>query len=318
MQATSVPSPRPWTRATLQREEWLRPFPRRCLDELEKTAQILERNPLHTYLLDPRDYPLEQTRGFMAEAKAVLDRGCGFVVLGRLPVRELGRERSKDLYWLLSSLIARPVAQAFKGTMLYDVRDLGLAQSAEVRGDVTREELNWHTDYGYNCPAPYVGLQVLRVARTGGVSSVASLATLRAELERRHPRLLRRLYEPFVWNRALEHPADEPRTRDLAVFHEVDGEPRARFNPFMIVHGHRLAERPLDALGQQALDTVWDILGEHEMHTDFELEPGQIQYLANYHVAHRRTTYEDFDDDEEKRHLVRIFLRDSGQRSFDG
>ena len=55
----------------------------------------------------------------MAEAKAVLDRGCGFVVLDRLPVRELGRERSKDLYWLLSSLIARPVAQAFKGMMLY-------------------------------------------------------------------------------------------------------------------------------------------------------------------------------------------------------
>jgi len=196
MQATSVPSPRPWTRASLQREEWLRPFPRRCLDELEKTAQILERNPLHTYLLDPGDYPLQQIRGFMAEAKAVLDRGCGFVVLDRLPVRELGRERSKDLYWLLSSLIARPVAQAFKGTMLYDVRDLGLAQSAEVRGDLTREEFNWHTD--------------------------------------------------------------------------------------------------------------------------FELEPGQIQYLANYHVAHRRSTYEDFDDDEEKRHLVRIFLRDFGQRSFDG
>ena len=98
MRARSAPSPRPWTRATLQREEWLRPFPRRCLDELDKTAQILKRNPLHTYLLDPRDYPLEQTRGFMAEAKAVLDSGCGFVVLDRLPVRELGRERAKDLY----------------------------------------------------------------------------------------------------------------------------------------------------------------------------------------------------------------------------
>jgi len=318
MQPTTAPAPRPWTRSTLEREEWLRSFPARCLEELEETARILERNPLHTYLLDPRDYPLAATRAFMAETRTVLDQGCGFVVLDRLPARELGRERAKDLYWLLSSMLARPVAQAFKGTMLYDVRDLGLAQTAEVRGDLTREELNWHTDYGYNRPPRYVGLLVLRVARSGGVSSVASLAALREEMQRRCPELLTRLHEPFVWNRALEHPPDEPRTRELPVFHEAGGELRSRFNPFMIVHGQRLAERPLDARGQQALDTVWELLSEPEMHAEFVLEPGQIQYVSNFHLAHRRTTYEDFEDEEEKRHLVRIFLRDSGRRSFDG
>ena len=307
-----------WTRSTLEPSEWLLQFPEQCIEELKETARILDRNPLHPYLLDPHDYPTEATRAFMTKAKATLDRGCGFVVLDHLPVRELGRERSKDLYWLLSCMISRPVAQAFKGTMLYDVRDLGLAQTSEVRGDLTREDLNWHTDYGYNCPARYVGLLVLRVARCGGVSSVASLATLRAEMGRRHPQLLRRLFGSYVWNRALEHPDDESRTRELPVFEEVDGELRGRFNPFMIVHGQRLAGRPLDAQGQAALDTVWDMLSEHEMHTDFVLEPGQIQIVSNFHVAHRRTTYEDWDDPEQKRHLVRIFLRNSGRRSFDG
>jgi hypothetical protein len=86
----------------------------------------------------------------------------------------------------------------------------------------------------------------------------------------------------------------------------------------MIVHGQRLAGRLLDAQGQAALDTVWDMLSEHEMHTNCVLKPGQIQSVSNFHVAHRRTTYEDWEDPQEKRHLVRIFLRDFGRRSFDG
>ena len=310
--------PKPWTRATLDRSEWLRPIPRECLDELDATTRILERNPLHTYLLDPADYPLQATQAFMADVKETLDRGCGFAVLDRLPVFDLTREQAKDLYWLLSNMIAPPVAQAFKGTMLYDVRDIGKKQGADVRGDLTSEELNWHTDYGYNTPAPYIGLLVLRVAKSGGVSSVASLASLRAEMARRYPELLHRLHEPFCWNRALEHPAGDPRTRELPVFEEVEGELRARFNPFMITHGHRLAERPLDAAGQQALDSMWEVLSEPELHVEFTLEPGQVQYLANYHIAHRRTQYEDWDDEQAKRHLVRIFLRDFGRRSFDG
>jgi hypothetical protein len=183
---TSASATTAWTRSTLETSEGLLQFPEQCIEELKETARILDRNPLHPYLLDPHDYPTEATRAFMTKAKATLDRGCGFVVLDHLSVRELGRERSKDLYWLLSCMIARPVAQAFKGTMLYDVRDFGLAQISEVRGDLTREDLNCHTDYGYNCPARYVGLLVLRVARCGGVSSVASLATLRAEMGRRH------------------------------------------------------------------------------------------------------------------------------------
>jgi hypothetical protein len=202
--------------------------------------------------------------------------------------------------------------------MLYDVFDYGLKQGVAVRGDLTSEELNWHTDYGYNRPAPFIGLLVLRTAKAGGVSSVADLRTLRREMAARHPELLRRLFEPFIWNRAREHPEGDPLTRALPVFEALGGEVRARFNPFMIVNGHKLAGEPLDPLGEQALNTVWDLLSEPEMHAEFVLEPGQMQFLSNYRVAHRRTTYEDWEDEDRKRHLVRIFLRDEGRRSYMG
>ena len=50
----------------------------------------------------------------------------------------------------------------------------------------------------------------------------------------------------------------------------------------------------------------------------FDLAPGQIQYVNNFRLAHCRTEYEDAGGEDDKRHLVRIFLRDAGRRSFMG
>jgi hypothetical protein len=307
-----------WRRDTLERGEWLHPFPREALDELAATARILDQNPLDTLLLHPDDYPLDATQAFLCGIKDALYRGCGFAVLDRLPVAELTVDRAKQLYWLISSMIARPVAQSFSGTMLYDVRDVGLKQGPTVRGDLTNEELNFHTDYGYNCPAPVVGLLVLKTAKSGGVSSVCSLGAVHRAIGERRPELLARLYQPYTWNRAREHAPDDPPLSHLAVFADESGGTKARFNPQMITDGYKVAGRPIDNIGQAALDMMWSVMDETPMHCEFVLEPGQIEYLGNWRVAHRRTAYEDWPGEEQRRHLVRIFLRDFGRRSFNG
>src|SRR5258707_15288331 len=155
--ATAVDAAR-WRRDTLDRAAWHHGLPSACVDELIETVRILERNPLDSPLLHPDDYPLDATQAFMQGIKQTLDSGCGFAVLDRLPIAALSRDQAKQLYWLLSMMIARPVAQAFKGTMLYDVRDVGLKQGPTVRGDRTNEELNWPRGYGYNCPPSVVEL----------------------------------------------------------------------------------------------------------------------------------------------------------------
>jgi len=307
-----------WQRATLDRAEWFRPLPSACLDELSEILRILERNPLDSFLLHPDDYPLAATQDFMRGVRQTLETGCGFAVLDRLPIDAISRDQAKQLYWLLSMMIARPVAQAFKGTMLYDVRDIGLKAGAAVRGDLTNEELNWHSDYGYNCPPSVVGLLVLRTARSGGVSGVASFGTVHDQMAARCPELLQRLFEPFIWNRAREHPEGDSPTSQHPVFAREGDTLRARYNPFMIAHGQAIAGADLDAPGQAALEMIGTIMGEPALHCEFVLEPGQIQYVANTRVAHRRTTYEDWPDDDRKRHLVRIFLRDRGRRSYQG
>jgi len=49
---------------------------------------------------------------------------------------------------------------------------------------------------------------------------------------------------------------------------------------------------------------------------DFDLEPGQMQFVDNRALGHSRAAFVDYP--ERKRHLVRLWLRDRGRRAYPG
>src|SRR4249920_3246584 len=120
MQATQA-----WTRETLQPSDWTVRLPPAALGELRDVLAGLRRAPLPTFLLDPRDFALDACRTAMDEVRRVTSQGPMFAVLDRLPMAELSRHEAIQLYWLMSSLLARPVAQKLNGQMFYDVLDTG-------------------------------------------------------------------------------------------------------------------------------------------------------------------------------------------------
>lgn len=307
-----------WTRDSLQKSDYLIPIPNACQMELKQFIEILRDNPLQIEVLSPVDYPLRKTTAFMARIKKRLETGVGFTVLDRLSTKTYDKEELKTIYWILSSLIARPVAQSFSGTLMYDVIDTGKIKGPKVRADVTSAELDFHTDYSYNQPPRYFGLQALRTAKKGGRSGAVSLLTAHNEMRRRHPRLLQRLYRPFWLNRYGEHAPGLPKASFHPVFTYDGTELWARFNPRNIYAGYDLAEEKLDAEGQEAVEALHKILSEPKMHKDFYLAAGQTIYFHNGHCAHRRTAYEDYDDLDKRRHMIRIFLRDQGARTYNG
>lgn len=307
-----------WVRGDIGEQDWLMPMPADVLAEIDALVDTLRRNPMDIFAMDRRDYALEACSTFMATIRQRLEHGAGFAVLDRLPVDCFNKDELKQIYWLLSGMIERPVAQSFDGRLLYDVRDIGVKIDTRVRGDLTSQELSWHTDYGFNHPPPYIGLLVLRTANSGGISRVASMLTAHNVLSERHPELLERLYQPFWWNRQGEHTDRD----DVAHFYPIfsyDGDRvRARYIKWLLYKGYELMEETFDELGQRALETMFDIMSEPAHHVPFELAPGQIQFVNNFQIAHCRTEYEDATAAEDKRHLVRIFLRDEGRRSFMG
>ena len=313
-----IDTPRAWTSPEVTLERWRVAIPPAALAEIDAMLDILRANPLDTPLLSPDDYALNACREFMREVKARLDGDVGVVVLDRLPVARYSKAELTAVYWVLSSMIARPVAQSFDGRVLYDVLDTGKPIDTRVRGDLTGQELIWHSDYGFNFPSPYIGLLVLRTAREGGVSSAASMMTVHNVLQQKAPHLLRRLYQPFYWNRQGEHGEGDPITHFYPVFAYDGTTVRGRFNRRLIYKGHELAGVPLDDLGRQAVEAMFEAMSEPGNHFTFELEAGHIQYMNNFSIAHRRTQYSDYDEPDARRHLVRIFLRNEGRRSYMG
>ena len=307
-----------WRCDDLSTEQWNFALEPACREEIRQLAAVLEAHPLDITLLDPSDYPLEACRTAMVQVMQMLREGSGLCVVSGLPLEQLSVDSAKKVYWLLSSMIERPVAQSFDGRVLYDVRDTGQRIDTRVRGDLTRQELSWHTDYGFNHPPPYIGLLVINVARSGGVSRVASLLHAHNVLGARDPQLLERLYQPFYWNRQGEHPQGDSVVHAYPIFQQRDGEVRARFIKWLLYRGYELVGESFDELGRRALEALFEIMSEPANHLTFELAPGQMQFMNNYRLAHCRSEYEDFDEPQHKRHLVRIFLRNEGRRSYMG
>jgi len=308
-----------WRGDTLPANAGRMALPAPVLRELNSAAESLERDPLPLLVLRPEDFPLEETRAFMRGVKTEIDSGLGFAIVERLPVERWSLGGAKAIWWLLASLVARPVAQKWDGTSIYDVTDLGRPPGDGVRPDVTNYEQNFHTDNSYNnVPPHYVGLLCVRTAMEGGVSGIASFATAHEEMRKRHPELIDRLYKPYYFDRQREHAPGDVMTTHHPMFEKVGDKLIGRLSHFQVKNGHKIAGVALDNEGAAALEAFEAILNEPGLSARFHFEPGQMQLIDNRSLGHKRTAFRDWPEPERKRLLVRLWLRDTGGRAYNG
>ncbi|MBN9487349.1 MAG: TauD/TfdA family dioxygenase [Alphaproteobacteria bacterium] len=319
LQSPAIPERLLWRGHDLPASAGRLALPAEVTEELHQIVTALDCNPLPLLLLRPEDFALDASRAFMRRVKQSLDDGPGFAIVDRLPIERWSESGARAVWWLLASLVARPVAQKWDGTSIYDVRDLGRPPGNGVRPDVTNAEQNFHTDNSYNhVPPHYVGLLCLRTAMEGGVSGIVSFATAHEEMRRRHPDLLPRLYQPFYFDRQREHAPDDVMTTHHPMFENQGGRLVARLSHFQVKNGHKIAGVALDPQGAAALGAFEAILNAPDMAARFQFEPGQIQLLDNRALGHRRTAFRDWPEPERKRLLVRLWLRDTGSRAYNG
>ena len=308
---------RAWTAGQLSPRDWLVLLPKRCLDELDAAASRVRQDPLPPILLGPEQFSLTACAELMDRVREELRTGIGLVVLDRVPVERYTPQENQALAWLLGGLLGRLVAQKWDGTMLYDVRDTGQALAYGVRRSVTNLDLTFHTDAPWlDLPPELVGLYCLNPAREGGVSRFVSLVSVHNELRRHHADLLERLYRPFPWDRQAEHAPDDVKTARQPIF-QYDGRVlRARFNEKLIGSGAELAGETLDREGRDALQVMQGIVDSPELRVEFTIERGQVQFINNWQFAHSRTTFTDASEPHLKRHMIRLWTRQEGRRTF--
>ena len=308
-----------WNAGSLKRDDGSVKLEDDALKELREAVAVLRDNPLSTEMLEPDSFRLDACRRLMGTVKETLEAGVGFVIIDRLPMDEFSKKEATAIYWLLSQLVCRPVAQSWDGKMIYDVTDLGKPPGNGVRPDVTNAEQNFHTDNSYNlCSPDYVALLCLRPAKEGGISSIVSFHTVYNEMLAKHPQLVDRLFSPYLFDRNKEHAPGAAPVISHPLMQMVRGRLTSRLSHRHVVNGYRMAGVPLDPLGEEALEALEATMNQAHLIREFFFEPGQIQIVDNRCLGHRRTGYTDFSDADQKRHLVRLWLRAEGRRFYNG
>lgn len=206
--------------------------------------------------------------------------------------------------------------------MLYDVIDIR-KNSGKVdcglRGSLTNDELLFHTDNGFNVTLPdAVSLLCINQAKEGGVSRFASVYSLHNRLLERCPKQLKRLYQPTLFNRNMEHAEDEPKLLRTSIF-SWDGERlKARPNPFYVRQAYEMASIKVDNELTEAIEALLEVAKDADLWVEMQMERGQMQFLNNRQVLHYRSSYIDYDEPERQRHAVRMWCQNSGRQMYNG
>jgi hypothetical protein len=314
-----IDAPIAWTRADLPTGDWLVPLPKAALAELESIAQRFAQHagPLDSLALADMDAPA--TSALIVDVDRRVQAGVGFAVLDRLPTEGWSEAGAGVVAWLLCNAIAPAVRQKWNSDKrMYEVRDTGAKHGYGVRRSLTNLKQELHTDGPWlDATANFMGLVCVRQADEGGMSYVASLATVHNLLREQRPDLLRRLYHPFYWDRQAEHAPDQPRATWLPLFTWDGTELNARYYDDYIHSGYRLMKQELDAEGAEALTAMQAIVDAPETSFAFRLTPGQILFCNNHLVAHGRSAFTEKGATPRGRLMLRFWLRPFGGTGFE-
>jgi len=196
--------------------------------------------------------------------------------------------------------VGRPVAQKWRGTLIYDVQDIGarMVPGSGVRSSKTNSATGFHNENCCNLPPDFVALFCLQTAKRGGLSGVVSFESVYNELLSGHLDVLPRLYRPFYFDRVKKHaPGDEPLS--YKPIFEVDGDVlNVNFSPGLVRLGYLMHGQEMDGQSRAALDVLCGATEVGHLCKWFEFQRGQIQVVNNRRLGHCRTAFEDWDEPE--------------------
>lgn len=301
--------PAAWRGPDLEPADYLYQLSPAELDELRRVRDDLMAQDAGLGAIDPQSAPMPALAETIAGWLDRLENGIGFVVVRGLDIEGWSERQAGLAYYALGRQLGRPVKQNAAGHLLGHVRDTGkdIFADPSARGYQVRIALPFHTDTSTDL----LSLMCLRTAREGGASALAPLQTIYNEVLARRPELIDTFYEPFDFDcRDEEHPDGGPfYTRVLASVGS-DGRLSLRHNSgYARSAAHRFEECAELTPRQEDLLTLVDELSQDPgLHVSFRLEQGDIVFVNNYAVAHARSAFEDHDDPDRKRHLLRLWL----------
>jgi hypothetical protein len=309
-----ISGPSAWYGADLARSgDWIRTLGDAQLAEIDAAlAGVRHRAP---FSFGAEDFPLPATAALLADISDELERGRGMVRLRGLPIERYELDDLRRIFWGLGRHLGTAVFQNARGEIMGEVRDetrsenpsftpvaAGKVVSSRARARSTGP-LRWHTD---RCDV--IALLCAQNGIEGGVSKLASIATIHNEMLARRPDLLELLFQDYWRCRPADEDGVSPNNVfALPVFGMLDGRITSQYSRTYVEQAQEVAGVPkLTDAQNEALDMLAAIAEEVCLQSPFV--PGDIQMLNNHTVYHGRTAYADDPAAGQHRRLLRLWL----------
>ena len=271
------------------------------------------------------NFALPDAAVFFDEVREELESGCGMVKMCGLDVGRYSQEELRRIWYGIGCHLGTPMYQNRRGELMRDIRDEGMgavklygatldASGRQFLSSGARTlspgPLRFHTD---RCDV--VGLLCVRQASEGGVSKLASSATVYNEILKRRPDLHALLCQPIPRSRFGEEAGGEHIVYELPVFGVRDGKLTSHFSLTYIENAQMLpSARKLTDGEHEAIQMLMEVA--EEVCFEMRFAPGDMQLLNNHVIYHSRTAFKDDVSAGQDRLLMRLWLSVPNSRAL--
>ena len=296
-----------WTAEEVADEAlWTEHLTARELEEIDAAVRHAAPKAQNLLSVGRDDFPLPTLSARLKRIERKLIDGRGFVRIRGVDRDAYSNDEMCLIYWGIGAHLGRPWPQNKHGHLLGDVTDQGKRpDDPTARGN----ELGG-IKLGYHCDgSDLVGLMCLKNGISGGLSAVCNSVALHNQLVRERLDLAAELYKPQPYDyRGEEKPGTQP-FYFVPVFTEQGGRLFVRLIAPYIYSSQRHPSAPrITDKAREALEWM-DAAAESGRWSVFmDFQPGDMQFVNNYHVLHGRTAYEDDRASGQVRHLKRLWL----------
>ena len=155
----------------------------------------------------------------------------------------------------------------------------------------------------------FVGLLCINPAKEGGVNKFLSAYSIHNEINKKDPSLLDPLYSKFYFDKRGEFKEGESPTVFEPIFSYIDDKLCFRYLRNYIDAGYKTQNKILTDVQINSLNIIDEVTQNENLSLDYDMKSGDMVFFNNHRILHGRTGFEDFEDQNLKRKLVRVWIK---------
>ena len=269
---------------------------------------IERRNELDS--INKNDLPLFKKKILNFRNERLLD-GVGLFVIDGICMESFSVKEKTSIYTLTSKILGELIIQNIKQEKIVEIKDIGKSMKTGGRYHETKEGGSHHTDSPQWKNVPdYLGLFCVHNAKKGGTNLFLSAYTIHNRILQERKDLLDIFYEKFYFDKRGEFKDGESPTVFQPIFELKNKKLFFRYLRNYIDAGHDIQNQPLSQPQKDALTYLDNLMHMEDITLKYDLKPGDMVFSDNHRVVHGRTSFEDYDDENLKRFVLRTWIKD--------